>query len=331
MNLYTSNSNSILQWKSYLSIMVTIVTIAVIELLLYLFHPYDPAVTVSDPILHMAYYKPIRPERLIALAKFKTLVGTQAEFVQIGDSSGFVSIKPSIVNSYLPNGWAYLNTSLQVPAQFEGIATLGERALAANPKRKYLVGIFSMFHFGSRDDGFGDAIYLSHNSSWRHLFNLPSLKYRGIVTNFLYYFKGPKQDSETLSHLQNLEDAVSASSGWIGVDMRTSFTPHSCNVIRFEPILAMERLESLYTLAQKYGVKLVMVLGPVKCDSDETVHIIEKVFAQFHQKHPDVIMPLPIYNRIPEHYLGDEVHVTSKEGTEYYSKLFGESLQAALK
>lgn len=324
MNLSISSFSPM---KHYASLFLAVVCAVIIECILAVL-PVNFIHGINSQLLHMAYYKPIRSERTLAAVKFSSVIPQPGELVQIGDSSGLVSVNPAIIDTYLPNQWHYLNASLQVPAQFEGIYAMVEQALKQG-NRKFLVGHFAMFHLGSVDEGFGDEIATYYNSPWRYVQLLPSLYYRNAVLNNVYYGGHMPEELDFRQRFITLTDVFNTTHGWIGVDMKNPSPEHDCNVTRFNASLAAERMEKLYALTRHYNARLIMILGPVKCRPDATTKHIEETFAAFQAKYPDVLYPLPVFNRIEEKYLGDEVHVTSKEGADYYSNLLGNALKQA--
>lgn len=315
--------------KYFLSFLITLLLIGAIETILWRNAAHAPLPLYSSQMLHMAFHKPVREERLVAVVKFDSLVGQQAEMVQIGDSSGFDGVKPEILKPYLPEGWRYMNASLQIPDEFSGMQILGDHILRRDDARKALVVIVSMFYIGTDYNGFGDDIALYYESIWRHVFALPSLSYREPVTQLSYYWYEDGYKSDSI-RLKNIYRYLNQSHGWHNTRGGTPFVPHSC-MAKYNAALAHKHLEQFQALARQYHVKLIFALGPVRCTPDESTRRITKDLMQWAQSHPDVDFPLPFYDLLPEHYMKDEVHVTPDEGANYYSHRWGRTLQDIVK
>gem|GEM_PF-3047371 len=317
--------------KTLTSLLLALLCIVTIEVTLHLVMPVASNRAEDSQLIHSAFYKPVRVERQMAALKLELFTGQPAEMVQVGDSSGLVSVRPSLIEPYLPPGWKYLNASLQVPAQFEGIYATAEQMLKYNPDRKYLVGVFNMNHLGRRDEGFGSEIELFYNSPWQQLLQLPSLNFRRSVTNGLFYVAEPAPAAMDIAkQMASLRKTLLIDNGWIGVDFKNTGAPQCSPGAFFDPELARQRLEKLYALANRYQVGLVVTLGPMPCQANDDTRRIESVFSAFKQAHPDVHLPMPIPNEIQAQYMGDGAHVTSKEGAPYYSHLFGAALKRTL-
>ena len=138
------------------------------------------------PLLHMAYRIPIQHQRVFAVAKLDRIMELNGTIIQVGDSSGLLAIRPSIIDSYLPNGLRLLNLSMQLPAQFRGFEATAERGLTEHPDAKYLMVVVTPYLIGRDDPGFGEVLWRDYAAvpvwRWFH-----SLSLRAFVTNLVYY------------------------------------------------------------------------------------------------------------------------------------------------
>src|SRR5215212_3748614 len=76
-------------------------------------------------------------DRLVVYEKLK-LLDIDADIISVGDSSGFFSIQPTIVNRYLP-GHKYINLSTGGNHTFDGFRGIAEYALRRSKRIKYVV------------------------------------------------------------------------------------------------------------------------------------------------------------------------------------------------
>src|SRR5207247_1561511 len=116
-------------FKVFLPLILAVCGALLIEAACYTLVPRRLAL-MQSPVLHMTYRTPIRRERVLAAVKLGRLNELPGTIIQIGDSSGLVGVRPSIVDTYLPSGLKLLNLSLQVPAQYRGFEAAAERSLS---------------------------------------------------------------------------------------------------------------------------------------------------------------------------------------------------------
>lgn len=289
----------------------------------------------------MAYRMPVRMERIISAIKLHSIMPLPGSIIQVGDSSGMVGVQPRIVNAYLPADLRLLNLSMQVPAQFVGHESTAEVALRAHPDAKYLLLMVSPFHIGRDDEGFGEDI--EHNYvqfPWASA--LPSLRARALVTNAVYYGRGaggslwldgtsigagadPLLSKEPSAMSEDFKGTL----GWTEVSHRDTFVRAPCRLPGYIDGLVTARLQRLYEVAKRYRAALILVLGPMRCAPDETTDKLESTVRWFQSTHPDMVIPLPIFDAIAPSDLGDAVHLTS-EASRRYSERLGAALRHAL-
>jgi hypothetical protein len=300
----------------------------------------EPAFLQSE-LLHMAYGKPIRMERIISAIKLHTIMPLPGSILQVGDSSGLVGVQPRIVNGYLPASLKLLNLSMQVPVQFIGHESTAEVALRAHPDAKYLMLMVSPFHIGRDDEGFGEDIERNYvQFPWVPA--LPSLKVRAFVTNLVFYGRdvggrllmdgasigeghGPVLSKVPRQISEEIKDGV----GWLQENLHRNFVPHPCGFTGYNYELVTSHLQRIYEIAARHKVGLILVLGPMKCTADGETERLESTVRRFQSEHPELIIPLPIFDAINPADIGDDVHLTP-EGSRRYSERLGVALRKAL-
>jgi hypothetical protein len=328
MNSFTSG------FKVFAPLCVAAICIALVELLCAAF--VQEPVFLKSPLLHMAYRKPIRLERVISAIKLHDIMPLPGSILQVGDSSGLVGVQPQIVNTYLPPSLRLLNLSMQVPAQFAGHESTAEVALEAHPDAKYLLLMVSPFHIGIDNEGFGEDIERNYvQLPW--VSALPSLGARALVTNAVFYGRGaggslwmagpdgPMLSKEPREYSEELKRTL----GWLKENLHRDFVPHPCGLLGYNDGLVTARLQRMYEIAARHQARLILVLGPMKCAPDEGTKKLEATVRRFLSAHPDMVVPLPVFDAINPADLGDDVHLTP-EGSRRYSERLGAALRHVL-
>jgi len=325
-------------FKVFAPLCAAVICIVVVELLCAAL-VNEPAF-MKSPLLHMAYRKPVRSERVNSAIKLHSIMPLPGSILQVGDSTGLVGVQPRIVNNYLPASLRLLNLSMTMPAQFTGHESTAEAALQAHPDAKYLLLMVSPFAIGMNSEGFGEDIrrnYVQFPWVWA----LPSLRLRALVTNTVFYgrdtggrlwldgasvgesgpvlSKAPREESEDLT----------GALGWMQINRHQNFVPYACVLPNYDDKLVTARLQKMYEIAARHRAGLLLVLGPVKCGPSGDTERLESTIRQFLSAHPDIVVPLPIVDAINPADLGDDVHLTP-EGSRRYSERLGTALRHAL-
>lgn len=290
---------------------------------------------LRSPLLHMSYYKPIRPERINTVAKIALAERLPGDIIQVGESTGLAGIQPNLINPMLPDGLKLLNLSTQLPTEFAGFATTEELGLRAHPDAKYAMVVISPLHLGMVTEGFGADVkrYYLQFPLWKRL---PSLKGRAFVLNLLYYrtvapysLYTTNADKNGLSkRLQELLDFYEHSGGWTPVSLHREFKPEACRPA-YDTDRALARLQEFYTVAAMHHARLILVLAPLRCTPDDTTARLESDVQEFLATHAGTIAPLPLIDVVPHDWLGDDVHLTP-EASSKYSRILGEALAHSL-
>ena len=330
-------NSSISGSKVFAPLCAAVICIALVELLCAAFVG-EPAF-LESPLLHMAYRKPVRMERVNSAIKLHSIIPLPGSILQVGDSTGLVGVQPRIVNTYLPAGLSLLNLSMTMPAQFIGHESTAEVALQAHPDAKYLLLMVSPFVIGMNSEGFGEDIQRNYvQFSWVRA--LPSLRLRALVTNAVFYGRaaggslwasvGMGGDRQGLSESPQQEwKELVGTLGWEEDDRHQHFVPVECVLPNYVDELVSARLQKIYEVAARHHAGLILVFGPMKCGPSRDTERLESTVRRFLSAHPDVVVPLPVFDAINPADLGDDVHLTP-EGSRRYSERLGAALRHAL-
>ena len=148
-------------------------------------------------------------QKYMILYKSQIFKENNADFIQIGDSSGFFGIQPNIVNSYL-NGLNYINLSCCADSGWDGYVYTANYFLKNNPNVSNLVLYITPYslplQFGKGFSGdlhkiFGD---IEDKNLFAFLNYIPSLYYRKKILNYTYQNNIEEKDKEYKRVMKNL-------------------------------------------------------------------------------------------------------------------------------
>ena len=311
--------------KSFRSVLLAMGIIAIIELIIGV-NGYNGY--ISDPVklLNLEYLKDVPTEKFHIIGKINYLKGRDIDFVSVGDSSGMFSLNPLVIEKNL-DGMSFYNGNVQQPIGVPGYRHMAEIFLKNN-NIKYLVYHTSIFNVRSDNSwwvGWSPYIYKSYLSFFSFILDFPSSEYRIFVTNLFYYFG--KDKMKIMGHLlSNAENH----SGFFAVDLEGGKPVGECdfagwNDERGNSILNRE-LQKVKDLTDEYGVKLVVIFGPVSCKAGEKIKPLLIDLEKFQKNNPDVFIPLGLINHLDVKHFGDGIHIKSKS-TSYYSDIIGRILK----
>lgn len=278
--------------------------------------------------------------------------GAPAEFVMIGDSSGAYGVKPHIVERYL-NGATLINANCCADVGWKGYAYLADYFLSHNPRAKYLllhVTPYSMpRQFG---EGFSGDVYGVFAAPYRGVYRLPSLYYRGRVLNAAYRYTPDyraREERDVMDNLgvapqdlpqgKSLVDTMRDTGGWLPYDVK----PHRKDMPvgecgprineyafgRRKQSTVPKALSRIADVAERHGVKLMVVFNPVACRDnagmDRLRGEIEEVAAQRH-----IALLMPFIRTWPAASFSDEWHL-NPQGAEKHSRETGLALKRWLR
>lgn len=103
----------------------------------------DPRPVDRTNILDFRIGVPPNLQRLFAFEKIERLTDSRPTIIQVGDSSGFHAVIPSVVEALLP-GERYVNMSVATTLGYGGYLALAEHMLKNNPTIRHVVLVTSM-------------------------------------------------------------------------------------------------------------------------------------------------------------------------------------------
>jgi hypothetical protein len=297
--------------------------------------------------LQFSFARDETPQRLFVLDKIKAFSESSPTIVQSGDSSGFYGIEPAVVMKHLPKDVSYLNMSCCANLGYKGYYNILDMMAQHNSSIRYMVLHITPYTMPRPElwdeDGadlwgtpelkvFGDAVHEEFLSVWR-IFHLPSLAYRGAVTDSIYnlrpvvdYWYRTKGSLADYSRPLNENYAeflkvFRQNRGFMREnDVRGGVYAAECDVPTptFFSFRTMARktyleeiLESYEALANRHGATLVVVFQPVGCvmGTGKGSEQARAAIARFKNAHPDVEIPFPLIETWPTELFSVPAHI----------------------
>lgn len=248
-------------------------------------------------------------DRLITFEKLKALEVVKPEIISVGDSSGFFSIRPNIVNHYL-RGLKYFSLSTGANQAFEGYKGIAEFAIKNNPQIKHVVLnkhpplLPSVRLFANADLA---PILYDNLVGFRSFVTPPSASLSPYAKSLFFYRSKYNPDAMLSTHKVYLElhHSILQSLGWVPehdvrfdrIAQTTPFYPDTEKNAEnmwgiFERSQIIDTLDDFAKMCRKYHVRLYIMFNPMSWSAivnDEHLRIAEKNLAEFQQQNMDVI------------------------------------------
>jgi hypothetical protein len=259
-------------------------------------------------------YDPYRPDtldRLFTYLKLDGLVESQPDIISVGDSSGFHSIQPTIVNRYT-HGLKYVDLNIGSNQAFDGYMAIAEHMLQRSNSIKYVV--LYMFPYWVSED---KALEITANGrtlrdvlvSTKSYVTPPSAALSPHVKYWAFEnraFQGPSFDHKAFFELK---DTLHEALGWLpehdirhdriaqrfsdGADQRLWYK----RLLFTEKSLLNATLYDFNKMVRSYGATLVVAFNPVPARivvPDEPNSIArEHNLQRFQEENPDVVFLFP--------------------------------------
>jgi hypothetical protein len=287
-------------------------------------------------------HDPYRPEvfdRLVLYEKLSTLENTDPDVIMVGDSTGFFSIQPTIVNRYT-HGLTVENFSTGANYAYDGYKAIAEYMLRRSTRIKFVVlyvypTLLPSDEIIARADlgriAYRDLISINSNL-------MPPSAALSVYAKFglfqhQYYHKGDYLSNQA-PYLE-FANAVSDTLGW-EPEYDTRFKRY-VGQLSFYPKSEETWFDTFRTvlgdfdrMVRSYGAKLVIVFAPVPAysfkpaDADELA--LRLALARFQSSFPDVEFLTPLITTFSDEKFGMFNHV-SREYTFLSSARLGIALR----
>lgn len=336
--------------KSLLAILISALIILALELFILYKTGYEQnrRLIAKEAILYLNYEKEDVSQAYMIGYKNYIFFNEEAEFIQIGDSSGFYGLKPEIVQQYV--NAKYINGSCCVMMGWDGYYGIGERYLKNNKKRKYLVLYLTPYTILKTYPNINleGRLYNLYSSIWGGFYQLPSIYFRKKTVETFYYGRERKDEDRFMKYImgeylplnQNYLDFMYNNLGWLPYSKKpeelTHMATEECGYdmvkdnVEIDQNLIVNNLTRIKNLSDKYQVKMILLFNPVACRDSLKIKDLVNAIKIFHQKYPDVIMPFDLITTQNKEDFSDESHLTP-EAAEINSIRIGKALKEILK
>ena len=261
----------------------------------------------STWLLHDPYRSELF-DRLIVFEKLKALQDARPEIISVGDSSGFFSIRPNIVNHYL-RGLKYFSLSTGANQAFAGYKGIVEFALRNNPSIQYVVlNMYPNLLPSRQVFRKGDLAPILYDNlvGLRSWLTPPSASLSPYAKNLFFYRSKYDPESMLSTHKVYLElhHTIMQSLGWVPehdvrFDRVLQTTPFFQDIERkaenmwgiFDRSAIIDTLNDFAKMCRQYNVRLFVMFNPMPWQAivnDENLIIAEKELAEFQRQNPDV-------------------------------------------
>jgi hypothetical protein len=291
-------------------------------------------------------YDPYRPDtldRLFTYLKLDGLVDAKPDIISVGDSSGFHSIQPTIVNRYT-HGLKYVDLNVGSNQAFDGYMAIAEYMLQRTNTIKYVV--LYMFPYWVSEDV---ALEITANGrtlrdvlvSTKSYVTPPSAALSPHVKYWMFEnraFDGPSFDHKAFFELK---DTLQAALGWLpehdirhdriaqtsadGADQRLWYK----RLPFMEKSLLNATLHDFNKMVRSYGATLVVAFNPVPARTvipgEPNSIAREHNLQRFQEENPDVIFLFPHVTKFGDEKYGYFNHISRE-----YSFLTSRRLGMAL-
>jgi hypothetical protein len=327
-----------------LPIVAFVALIAAIETLLWMrFNPN--LVERSGWLLHDPY-KGEPFDRVEVREKLRNLEDSEPDIISVGDSSGFFSIQPTIVNRYT-HGLKYVNLSTGANHAYDGYRAMAEYILQRSHHIKYVVlyvypgllpadGVIAAADLGS--------ILFNNLISIRSFAAPPSAAFSPYAKTEFFEHRAHHASDPLTNHAGALQFISTARQtlGWLPeFDIRFSrltgkigFYPDERQAWYYQlGLTERSSINAIFSdfksMVSSYGAQLVIAFAPFPRSAllpvDPNITKAEEQLARFQQNNPDVKFLFPLVTTFGSEKFGMYNHI-SREYTFLSSERIGRAL-----
>lgn len=281
-------------------------------------------------------------DRLVTYEKLK-LLDADADIISVGDSSGFFSIQPTIVNRYT-HGLKYVNLSTGGNHVFDGFKGIAEYALQRSKRIKYVVLHILPFRAEEKtllviakqgrtlhEDLVGITSYLTPPSAalspYAKLELFEGRRYEGPWSSHKVYVEMRDTFRQTLGWVPEHDvrfDRLGTRLGFFS-DQRLWYYRNAF----FEQSFLLASIDDFNRMVRSYGAQLIVAFQamPARAIVPNDPRAIEqdRSLERYQQEHPEVAFLFPVVTQFGPEKWGMWNHI-SREYTHISSKRIGIAL-----
>lgn len=259
-------------------------------------------------LLHDAYRSELF-DRMVLREKLDSLKDSDPDVISVGDSSGFFSIQPNIVNRYL-HGLKYVSYSTGANQAFDGYYGTVKYALEHQKSIKYVVlNMYPNLIPSPLAFQKGDLAPIAYDNlvGIKSKITPPSAFLSPYAKSWFFYLSPYHRDQLLSNHKVALElhYTIDKTLGWVPehdiridrIATKTGFFPDIEKKASTlwglgERSAILTTLNKFAELCRKNNVKLFVMFNPVGWQTivdDANLHIAEQRLNEFQEQNPDVI------------------------------------------
>jgi hypothetical protein len=342
--------------KSIKPVLYSLIIIIVIEFIIFCFSDSEKLKEkiIINNFRSFIYLKPDNYLINVISLKLHLLSHKKYRTVIIGDSTGYFNLNPLFFDfksinlaSYYIVGWTGFNNILKYNLKQNN--SLKYVILSINPsmlsqKLKNNINIDSQIN----------SIFFS---PWKSINYLPSISYRELIFNELFYYplnikyyKEPFNESikyliTNNSHIYKLnvndnnltKNFLELYKGWFPLAYKSSYTEQNrtfCSYYRFNEefefqnnlTFNLKKLDQFNQIIKKHNLKLIVIFAPVPCIISKKELEFNNQIKNYQLANPDIIFPFELYYNFPVEDFADDVHLL-ENGSIKFSKLVNEKIK----
>jgi hypothetical protein len=279
------------------------------------------------------------------------LEDTDPDIVSVGDSTGFFSLQPTVINRYL-GGMKFLNLNVGANQGYAGYAALAEYMLRRSHKTKYVVlyvypQLLPQEEFIGRAD-LGAITYNDLDGPRSRLtppsaFLAPYGKFALFEGRRFHADEPLNRRVPSMQLMSTIDDAF----GWLPdydvrfnrIDDRTPFSSDQRSTWRRylglgDPSSVNANLDAFDRMVRSHGARLIVAFAPIAgralAESDPNVRIADRALERFQREHPDVKFLFPLVTRWGAEKFSSIFHI-SREYSFLASQRVGTALARLLR
>lgn len=278
------------------------------------------------------------PAWIIINTKLKGLSSRRADFVLVGDSSGFFGVRPNYVNSELGER-RLINMACCIATKYAGYRYIAQYVARRQTRTRYMVVHLTAFVLHKDGPGTMDkVIYDGFISPLRFFRDSAIARFRSVAANLVQQRKlSSKVDMRTLlaggAVLPNGKTRVEPNNqwylkmlkagGWAPIpSIQRPITKKQCDVFFSAGRPGLRAVfEGFKDFTDRHGLKLVLVFNPSPCPRQGRGEAFLKILRAFQNDHRDVLVPFSPFEYWPPDQFNDPMHLMPEAAAKHSKRL----------
>jgi hypothetical protein len=277
------------------------------------------------------------PARVVVNTKLKGVARQEADFVLVGESSGFFGVQPHVVNAAM-GGRRLINLACCTITKNSGYRHMARYAIERQERIKYLVVHLSAIVFTVEDEGgLAGPIFEGYISPLRHIRDSGLAQYRALAANLVHRREASNQiglkvllagGTGGIEGTSSWYEEMVSNGGWMPIPSKqVPITKEDCDNFLSTGSTGeyREAFDWFKAFADEYQLGVVLAFNPIPCPDISDVNGFGEVVRQFDRENPDVYVPFSPFDYWPSDLFSDPMHLTP-DGAALHSERLGRFL-----